>query len=236
MKVAVAALESIGSSQGPGNSGALWRSTLALLEELATGGVAADSQLVRLCARIDAQIRNLQAGSALIAEALMRDIHHRIGVVGPRPAPAERAGPAGGIILTRTIYDLYFAEARGHLDTLERELQSGANTPPTAAATIAADSLGAISDTIGQWPVRDLALALGRALARTAGLAERPGSAGQAILGQAVAALRRMSEAVALQRLPEAETPLIAALDGLAQAPPAGAESGAGPLDPSQAG
>lgn len=235
MKRAVAAIESIGSSQGQGSSSDFWRSTVALLGALAEGGIAADSELMRLCARIDVQIRNLQEGSARVAEPLMRDVLRRIALARPRSDAVERVCPAGGIILTKTIYDLYLGEARGHLDTLERELQPGMALPPTAKAILSAHSLGGISDTIGRAPIKDLAFALGRALGRMARLAETPDSAGHALLVQAVRALREMSEAVAEQRLSEAKAPLVAALDGLAQAPVHSAGGGAERLDPSQA-
>lgn len=232
MKSAVAALE---LAQGPGSTRAFWQSTLALLEALAEGSIAVDSELQRLCARIDIQIRKLQEGSPQVAEPLMRDLLERVALARPRPQ-IERAGPAGGTILTKTIYDMYLAEARGHLDTLERELEPGMKLPPTAGTILAADTLGGISDTIGRAPIKDLAFALGRALARMSRLAAVPDSTGQALLEQAVHALREMSEAVAEPRLPEAKSLLIAALDALAPPQVQSAGDGSGLLDPSQAG
>lgn len=166
---------------------------------------------VRKAYRLD----ELLSAPAMPAQNAMRDTL--------TAAKKERNGTGdrepGGIILSKTIYDIYLAEARGHLDTLERELQLLAEQAPTEEMIRAAHTLGGISDTIGRAPIKDLALALARALARFSALGAAPDSTGHAALEQAVNALREMTEAVALRRLPEARAPLAAALDALAPIP-----------------
>ena len=233
MKAALAALE---LSHGPGGASAFWQNSLALLEALAKGDIAVDGAIKRLCARIDGELRNLQEGSPKVAEPLMHDLLEHLARSRRRAHQFVHLAPGGGTILTKTLYDIYIAEAGDHLDTLEREIRPGLKLPPTAEVCLAADSLGGISDTIGQRPIKDLAFALGHALARMSRLAATPDDAGQALLGQVLQALREMTADIAAQRQPEAKAPLIAALDAEGQTPPPRTGNGPGRLDPSQAG
>ncbi len=211
MKSAVAAIAATQTSPGSGSARSLWRSALALLDALAAGSIAADHETQRLCARIEAQIRRLAQGipdATPVDDQLDRELLSRID-----PAHPVRAG---GTILSKTLYELYLAEARGHLDVLERELQLHAALPPSTAMIGAAGTLAAISDTIGRAPIKALALALERALARMSRLAAAPGDGGYEVLQEAISALREMAEAAARRQPIEARVPLVAVLDGLA--------------------
>ena len=161
-----------------GRGGALWRIVPAWLETLDSGGLGADG--FRLCVRIDAQLRALLRGSDAGAEELGRELIQRLS-----------APPAGGTILSATIYDLYLAEARAHLAVLE----DGPPERAGPAAIEAAHSLGEISATIDAAPIERLARALEQALTRLSGA--DPDEAARMLLRRAVAALRTMTEAVA---------------------------------------
>ena len=233
MKTALVALE---LAHGPGGSSAFWQHSLALLEALAIGDIAVDADHLRLCGRIDGELRNLQNGSPKVAEPLLHDLLERLALARRRGRQVEHSGPSGGTILTKSLYDIYLAEASAHLNILEREFRPGMKRSPTAEACLAADSLSDISETIGQRPIKDLASALGLALAHMARLAATPDDAEQALLGQGLHALHEMTADVAAQRQPKAQATLIAALDAVGQTPPPSAGNGPGRLDPSQAG
>ena len=180
-----------------GDAAALWPVALAWLESLTDRDIAADA--LRLCARIDAQLRGLLRGSDAGAEELGHELRQRLS-----------EPPAGATILSATLYDLYLTEARGHLAALERE-----PTPERMPSMIAAArALGEISATVGMTPIDHLALALAGALARASDVA--PDQAARVLLRQAVEALRTMTETVAERRPVEKQAQLAAALERLA--------------------
>jgi len=182
----------------------LWRVILTWLDALTAGDISADYSSFRFCVRIDAQLRELLRGSDEGAEALTRELLQRLG--DPPQAPA------GGTILSATLYDLYLTEARGLLATLERERA----LPPTQPMIAAARVLGEISATIGMAPIERLAQALEQALERLSGAAATPDEATQALLDQAIEALRILTETAAKRRQVKDAAQLVAALDRLA--------------------
>lgn len=184
----------------------LWRVILTWLDALTAGEISADYSSFRFCVRIDAQLRELLRGSEEGAEALTltRELLQRIN--------ARPQAPAGGTILSATLYDLYLAEARGLLATLERERA----LPPTQPMIAAARVLGEISATIGMAPIERLAQALEQALERLSGAAAAPDEATQALLDSAVEALRILTETAARRRQVKDAAQLVAALDRLA--------------------
>ena len=179
-----------------GHGGALWRIVPAWLETLGAAGLDADGW--RLCARIDAQLRALLRGSDAGAEELGRELLRR-----------SDEPPAGGTILSTTIYDLYLAEARALLAVLEEQAPERAGS----AAIEAARNLSEISATIDAAPIERLARALEQALTRLSGV--DPDQASRMLLCRTVETLRAMTEAVAERGTVMAQAHLAAELDRL---------------------
>ncbi|MBL8491845.1 MAG: Hpt domain-containing protein, partial [Rhodocyclaceae bacterium] len=77
MRQAVGAIE---ATQSLPAARAFWWATLAFIDALTSGGVAAEASTRRLCARIDIQMRKLIEGSRSVAERLMRDVLYQVAV------------------------------------------------------------------------------------------------------------------------------------------------------------
>jgi chemosensory pili system protein ChpA (sensor histidine kinase/response regulator) len=133
-----------------------------------------------------------------------------------------------------TLYDIFREEALGHLQTLVDSyavIDANPSAPTTFEMTRAAHTLGGIAATVGLMPLNRLAIALEHALLRrdSSGLAES--IEGLETVRQAIITLEEMFAGLALQRSPDEQIQLIAALEDVFHAalpgeasPPAGAE------------
>ena len=74
--------------------------------------------------------------------------------------PAEDTVALGDLVVSRSLYDMYVSEARGHLAVLRLDLNALKLTPqvPPEAMVRAAHTLAGISGTVGIDPVNRLAL------------------------------------------------------------------------------
>lgn len=88
----------IGALPGPAGARAFWWATAAFFDSLDGAEAAPDLATKRLTARIEQQIRRLQAGSRTVAERLQRELLYRVAV-------AERDG--GAIDQVRQAYGLH---------------------------------------------------------------------------------------------------------------------------------
>ena len=93
-----AVVTDIGAMPGPAGARAFWWATTAFFDSLDGAGPAPDLATKRLTARIEQQIRRLQAGSRTVAERLQRELLYRVAV-------AERDG--GAIDQVRQAYGLH---------------------------------------------------------------------------------------------------------------------------------
>lgn len=93
-----AVVTDIGALPGPAGARAFWWATTAFFDSLDGAEVAPDIATKRLTARIEQQIRRLQAGSRTVAERLQREVLYRVAV-------AERDG--GAIDQVRQAYALH---------------------------------------------------------------------------------------------------------------------------------
>lgn len=118
----------------------------------------------------------------------------------------------------RTLFDLFVAEARGHLATLRRELARLHVNPsllPTQDSLIAAHTLGGISLTVGQPDISALAKALEHALSRCEAHGEPPADHESALLNTAASTLESQVGAIADGGQAHAAPDLVEQLDAL---------------------
>ena len=118
----------------------------------------------------------------------------------------------------RTLFDLFVAEARGHLATLRRELARLHVNPsllPTQDSLIAAHTLGGISLTVGQPDISALAKALEHALSRCEAHGEPPADHESALLNTAASTLESQVGAIADGGQAHAAPALVEQLDAL---------------------
>ena len=80
MRTAVATIE---RAQTLPATRALWWATLGLLDALLGGHLELSTEIKKLCARIDGQMRKLAEGSAVVGERLMRDVLYQVAVSPP---------------------------------------------------------------------------------------------------------------------------------------------------------
>lgn len=133
-----------------------------------------------------------------------------------------------------TLYDIFREEARGHLQTLVDSyavIDADPSAPTTFEMTRAAHTLGGIAATVGLMPLNRLAVALEHALLRRDGSGQAESIEGIETVRQAIITLEEMFAGLALQRSPDEQTQLIAALEDVfhaalpgEEALPAGAE------------
>ncbi len=156
----------------------------------------------------------------------------------PPPEPETRAAPVlrlvqppppepedvriGELSLSPTLFDLYLAEARQHLATLQHEL--GFEAAPPRTMIRAAHTLAGISATTGVIPINRVAHALEMALNRLDEAGAAPDDAQHLLMARAIGALEGMIGAVAERRMPQLEEALADQLDALV-APPRAAEA-----------
>ena len=145
------------------------------------------------------------------------------------PSPEVAAVPplpetvmVGDREIARTLYDLYLAEARGHVAALQAGLESSRGIGRELLRV--AHTLGGISATTGLQAVQGVAHALELAFDRLIAADAAPDEPQRMLLARAVGALEGMVGAIAELRLPAAEVGLTAELDGLL---PHGAEAAA---------
>jgi len=127
----------------------------------------------------------------------------------------ERALDAGG---DRTLFDLFIAEARGHVATLRRELTRLHINPslrPSQDSMLAAHTLGGISLTVDQGEISALAKALEHALNRCDARGEPPEADQSALLNNAASALEAQVAAIGDGTAAAPAPDLIAQLDRL---------------------
>ncbi|WP_226496408.1 Hpt domain-containing protein [Ferribacterium limneticum] len=134
-----------------------------------------------------------------------------------------------------TLYDIFREEARGHLQTLVESyavIDANPSAPTTFEMTRAAHTLGGIAATVGLMPLHRLAIALEHALLRRDGSGQAESIEGIETVRQAIITLEEMFAGLALQRSPDEQVQLIAALEDIFlhatqpadEMPPAGAE------------
>ena len=80
MRTAVSAIE---RAQTLPATRALWWVTLGLLDALIGGHLELSTEIKKLCARIDGQMRKLAEGSTVVGERLMRDLLYQVAVASP---------------------------------------------------------------------------------------------------------------------------------------------------------
>jgi chemosensory pili system protein ChpA (sensor histidine kinase/response regulator) len=139
----------------------------------------------------------------------------------------ERALDAGG---DRTLFDLFIAEARGHVATLRRELTRLHINPslrPSQDSMLAAHTLGGISLTVDQGEISALAKALEHALNRCDARGEPPEADQSALLNNAASALEAQVAAIGDGTAAAPAPDLIAQLDRLFETMPAVRTDGA---------
>ena len=116
----------------------------------------------------------------------------------------------------QTLYDIFREEARGHLQTLVDSyaaIAADPMAPTTFDMTRAAHTLGGIAATVGLMPLHHLAIALEHALLRRDGSGLADSIEGLETVRQAILTLEEMFAGLALQRSPQEQVPLIAALE-----------------------
>ena len=133
--------------------------------------------------------------------------------------PAEDTVVLGDLVVSRSLYDMYVSEARGHLAVLRLDLNALKLTPqvPPEAMVRAAHTLAGISGTVGIDPVNRLALSLEHALLRLARGSQTCNSGQIGLLGTAISTLDAMIASVAEQRVPHGADGLAAELDEVAR-------------------
>ena len=127
----------------------------------------------------------------------------------------ERALDAGA---DRTLFDLFLAEARGHVATLRRELTRLHINPslrPSQDSLLAAHTLGGISLTVNQDDISALARALEHALLRCEARGEAPQADQSALLNSAASTLEAQIAAIGGGAIATPAPELIARLDAL---------------------
>jgi chemosensory pili system protein ChpA (sensor histidine kinase/response regulator) len=115
-----------------------------------------------------------------------------------------------------TLYDIFREEARGYLQTLVDSyavIDANPSSPTTFEMTRAAHTLGGIAATVGLMPLNRLAIALEHALMRRDGSGLAESIEGLETVRQAIITLEDMFAGLALQRSPDEQTQLIAALE-----------------------
>ena len=125
----------------------------------------------------------------------------------PPPAEAPAAAP--------TLYDIFYEEARGHLETLVASyvaLEADPTAPTAFDMTRAAHTLGGIAATVGLMPLHHLAVALEHALLRRDSSGRLASIEGLETIRQGIITLESMFTALACQEAPEEQFQLIGAL------------------------
>jgi chemosensory pili system protein ChpA (sensor histidine kinase/response regulator) len=195
---------------------------LALVEELKGKGTAAP-QIAPVAPASSASAAPAPAAATPSAEAgpvaeeldvsfTIPDLPEIAAPAAPAAAPAVAAEldpdaiRIGDIELSRPLYDVFLAEAGEHLGILQAQHAAFSGEPTngvTHEATRAAHTIAGISGTVGFLAVNEYAIALEHVLQRLEE-AQVPGSEAPAkLIGDAVARLSKMVEAVQEMRTPE---------------------------------
>jgi chemosensory pili system protein ChpA (sensor histidine kinase/response regulator) len=128
------------------------------------------------------------------------------------PSPSETV-MVGECEIMRTLYDVYIAEARGHVAALQAGLEGAAGFDRELLRV--AHTLGGISATTGLPAVHGVAHALELAIGRLLDADIAPDERQRMLMARAVGALEGMVGAIAELRMPAPETGLAAELDGV---------------------
>lgn len=138
--------------------------------------------------------------------------------LGERPA-SEDTVTLGDLTVSRSLYDMYVGEARGHLAVLRLDLNALKLAPqvPPEEMVRAAHTLAGISGTVGIDPVNRLALSLEHALLRLARGSQSCNSGQIGLLGTAISTLDAMIASVAEKCVPHGADGLAAELDEVAR-------------------
>ncbi|WP_243642526.1 hybrid sensor histidine kinase/response regulator [Sulfurisoma sediminicola] len=131
----------------------------------------------------------------------------------PAEPPAVETVMVGECEIARALYDLYVAEARGHVAALQTGLEGARGIDRDLLRV--AHTLGGISATTGLPAVQGVAHALELAFERLLDADLPPDEPQRMLLARAVGALEGMVGAIAELRLPAPETGLAAELDRL---------------------
>jgi chemosensory pili system protein ChpA (sensor histidine kinase/response regulator) len=197
------------------------------VEQLEAGGGASRdvSALVMLAERV-------KAGEDLFAEpgeVALATVGEAAAAESAETAETEPEtalpAPVGDVVLgeqiiSRSLFDMYVGEARGHLAALRLDLNALKLTPqvPPEAMVRAAHTLAGISGTVGIEPVSRLALSLEHALLRLARSNQFCNSGQIGLLGTAISTLDAMLASVAEQNMPHGADGLATELDEVAMA------------------
>ena len=133
--------------------------------------------------------------------------------------PTDDTVVLGDLVVSRSLFDMYVGEARGHLAVLRLDLNALKLTPqvPPEEMVRAAHTLAGISGTVGIDPVNRLALSLEHALLRLARSSQTCNSGQIGLLGTAISTLDAMIVSVAEQNVPHGADGLAAELDEVAR-------------------
>lgn len=138
-------------------------------------------------------------------------------VVPPAEVPASPALPESVMVgdqeIARTLYEIYLAEARGHVSGMQARLESSGDIDHELLRL--AHTLAGISATTGLQAVQGVAHALELAFGRLMVAGVAPDEPQRMLLARAVGALDGMVGAIAELRLPAPEVGLSAELDCL---------------------
>lgn len=173
----------------------------------------------------------IEAAEDLVAEAVADDTIGPVDTPDEIPAPelADAALPdlfaespaeplpetvmVGDLEISRTLHELYLAEAQGHLAGLQAGLESDGEVDRELLRL--AHTLAGISATTGLQAVQGVAHALELAFGRLISAEVAPDEAQRMLMARAVGALDGMVGAIAELRLPAPEAGLAAELDSL---------------------
>jgi len=154
-----------------------------------------------------------------VDEAMLRSTPETEQISLASPEPASDSS---------TLYEIFREEAHGHLRTLVDSyavIDANPAAPTTFEMTRAAHTLGGIAATVGLMPLNRLAIALEHALLRRDGSGMAESIEGLETVRQAIITLEEMFAGLAMQRSPDEQGQLIAALEDVFHAAQPGGET-----------
>ncbi|MDP2793630.1 MAG: Hpt domain-containing protein [Sulfurisoma sp.] len=200
----------------------LFHAWVAQLE--AGGGAWRDAAEIKAqCERLLGDEEALPEATAIAEELPAGPEETAVEPVAEEPVAVDEVAPVepvlsetimvGDLEIARTLYDLYLAEARGHVARLRAGL--AINNGIDRELLRVAHTLGGISATTGLQAVQGVAHALELAFGRLMAAGAATDEAGRMLLARAVGALDGMIGAIAELRLPGPEVGLTVEIDGL---------------------
>jgi chemosensory pili system protein ChpA (sensor histidine kinase/response regulator) len=193
-----------------------------------------DAELVRLCRVLggaeDAEPETVVPPAPTIEEVIPEEVIPEEVIpeeVIPEEAPSSAEVVSfpvpppirvGEVEIGSTLYNLYLAESREHVATLQANL--GLEVVPGNEVIRAAHTTASISAATGIMPISRLARAMEDTLVRLSLLEASPTEAQRFVFARCAGALEGMLGAVAERRMPAEETDLAAELNAMTPEPP----------------